>query len=295
MPPKAAFLAPSVIDADVAVIVVSHNVRDLVIRNLEALLASEGEVRIRLILVDNASKDGTIAAVAEQFPLVQLIANPWNAGFAHAVNQGIAIAQSRHVLLLNPDMRVNEATVSALVAYADAHPEVGVVGGKLLTEDGQPVPHVRRFPDVWSQFALILKLPHLFPRLVARYRQTELDVDREQDVDSIRGSLFLMTQNALQRFRGLDSRYFIFFEEVDFCRQVVEGGMSVRYVPSITAIDYVGRSFAQKTRYWSQAQFTKSMIQYFEKWQPRWQAWLLQLVRPLGLLGTWLLDRWRAL
>lgn len=294
MPTRARFLLPPSTEADVATIIVGYNVRELTIRNVETLLESEGEGKIQIILVDNLSQDGTAEAVAARFPEVQVIKNRYNTGFSHAVNQGIAASRARHILLLNPDMRVTKEALAALVAYADTHPEVGVIGGKLLTEDGRLVPHVRRFPDVWSQLAVILKLPHLFPKVLAHYLQEDLDPDVEQDVDSVRGSFFLITEEALKRFGGLDPRYFIFFEEVDFCRQVVEGGMKVRYVPSITAIDYVGRSFTQKTRYWSQKQFTKSMGQYFQKWQPLWQSVLLQSARPLGLCALWLVDRWRA-
>ncbi len=294
MPSPASFLAPPFTEADISTITVGYNVRDLTVRNVETLLESEGSVKIQIILVDNVSQDGTAEAILERFPQVQVIKNLYNTGFAHAVNQGIAASRARHVLLLNPDMRVSKESLAKMVEYADTHPEVGVIGGKLMTEDGRLVPHVRRFPDVWSQLAVILKLPHLFPKVLAHYMQEDLNPDQEQDVDSVRGSFFLITQNALKTFGCLDPRYFIFFEEVDFCRQVVEKGMKVRYVPSITAIDYVGRSFKQKPRYWSQKQFTKSMIQYFEKWQPRWQSVLLRIARPFGLSSLWLVDRWRA-
>ncbi len=295
MPSPVTFLSPPTVEADVSIIIIGYNVRDLTMNNIETLLKSEGEIRAQIILVDNLSQDGTAEAVLERFPMVHVIKNRYNTGFSHAVNQGIAVSRARHVLLLNPDMRVTPTALAQFVAYADAHPEVGVIGGKLLTEDGRLVPHVRRFPDVWSQLAVILKLPHFFPKLLSRYMQEDLEVEKEQDVDSLRGSLFFMTRQALDRFGTLDPRYFIFFEEVDFCRQVVEGGLKVRYVPSIVAIDYVGRSFKQKTRYWSQKQFTKSMVQYFAKWQPAWQSSLLRIARPLGLGSLWLVDRWREL
>ncbi len=293
MSSRVTFLSRPPFEADIATITVGYNVRDLTVKNIETLLESEGDIKAQIILVDNWSQDGTVEAVEARFPEVWLVKNRYNTGFAHAVNQGIAAARSRHILLLNPDMRVSKEALARFVAYADTHPDVGVIGGKLVTEDGRLVPHVRRFPDIWSQLAVILKLPHLFPKVLAHYMQEDLNPDLEQDVDSVRGSFFLITRQALDAFGCLDPRYFIFFEEVDFCRQVVEKGMKVRYVPSITAIDYVGRSFKQRTRYWSQKQFTKSMIQYFQKWEPKWQSWLLRAARPLGLVGLWFVDRWR--
>ncbi|MBP9762215.1 glycosyltransferase family 2 protein [Patescibacteria group bacterium] len=294
MPPRPIFVSPPN-EADLAVILVGYNVRDLTLRNLESLFASENSLKIQLILVDNDSKDGTAEAVQTQFPDVYVIRNTSNTGFSHAVNQGIAVARARHVLLLNPDMRVSSDALAKFVDYADGHEEVGVIGGKLLTEDGRLVTTVRRFPDVWSQLALILKLPHLFPKVLARYLQQDLDPEREQAVDSLRGSFFLITAEALKCCPGLDPRYFIFFEEVDFCRQMKVQGLSVRYVPSITAVDYVGRSFKQQAGYWNQKQFTKSMVQYFQKWEPAWQSWLLRLARPFGLCSLWSMDRLRAI
>lgn len=288
------WLSPEASQADLAVIIVGYNVRELTVRNIETLLKSEGPIKSQIILVDNNSTDGTAEAVKSQFSDVFVINNHYNTGFAHAVNQGIAVSRARHVLLLNPDMRVTKDSLAQVVAYLDTHPDVGVLGAKLMTEDGRLVPHVRRFPDVWSQLAIILKLPHLFPRLLAYYMQEDLDPNKEQDVDSVRGSFFAIPRQALEVFGCLDPRYFIFFEEVDFCRQVHARGMKVRYVPSITAVDYVGRSFKQTTRYWSQKQFTKSMIQYFEKWQPKWQSCLLKIARPFGLGSLWLVDRWRS-
>ena len=231
MPSPASFLPPPPVEADISTITVGYNVRDLTVRNVETLLESEGSVKIQIILVDNVSQDGTAEAILERFPQVHVIKNFYNTGFAHAVNQGIAASRARHVLLLNPDMRVSKESLAKMVEYADTHPEVGVIGGKLMTEDGRLVPHVRRFPDVWSQLAIILKLPHLFPKVLAHYMQEDLNPDQEQDVDSVRGSFFLITQNALKTFGCLDPRYYIFFEEVDFCRQVIEKGMKVRYVP----------------------------------------------------------------
>jgi GT2 family glycosyltransferase len=93
----------------------------------------------------------------------------------------------------------------------------------------------------------------------------------------------------------LDTRYFIWFEEVDYCKNAHTKGWDVVFVPWIHATDYVGRSFKQQTRYWAQKQFSRSMVQYFEKWHSGWQSMLLKALRPLGLASGWLVDRWRAL
>ena len=134
MSSRVRFVAELTSEVDLAIIIVGYNVRALTLKNIETLLESEGEITARIILVDNCSKDDTAAVVKATFPVVHVIQNERNVGFSRAVNQGIAVSSARHVLLLNPDMRVTQDAIARFVAYADAHPAVGVIGGKLLTD-----------------------------------------------------------------------------------------------------------------------------------------------------------------
>jgi hypothetical protein len=251
---------------DLAVIIVSWNVKDAVLKNLRSVFASSPMPALDVILVDNASEDGTVETVREAFPDVRLIANKENRGFAAACNQGLAASSARHALLLNPDMRVEPDALAKTVDYLDAYPNVAVLGSKLVGEDGKPMHHLRRFPTLRDQFVILSKLTHLFPKTIYRYMGRDLDLEQEQDVDSIRGSYFAINRSALDAIGLLDERYFIWFEEVDYCRRVKEKGMSVRYVPSIVAHDSVGKSFAQRGRWWKRKQFLTSMMKYFLKW-----------------------------
>lgn len=243
---------------NITTIIVSWNVRDALMKNLEKL---SGDV----VVVDNASSDGSVEAVRAKFPHVRVIANEKNLGFAKACNQGIALAKG-HVLLLNPDMQVIGDAVAKTAAYLDAHPDVAVVGAKLLDQDGKAMHHMRRFPTCKDQFVIFLKLNRWFPAVIDRYMGTDLDLEQEQDVDTVRGSFFAINQTALQKIGMLDERYFIWFEEVDYCRQAKQHGMRVRYVPDIVAQDFVGKSFAKRNRIWKRWQFSKSLVTYFLKW-----------------------------
>lgn len=275
---------------DLAVVIVSLEVRDFLLANLEALFASHGTISAEVIVVDNGSTDGTVAAVRERFPLVRVIANPRNRGFAGANAQGIAVQNARHVLLLNPDMRVASTALQMTVEYLDAHSDVGVASGRLLKEDGTTLETVRSFPTVWSQAAILLKLPHVWPHVLDRYLCRGFDYTREQAVDSVRGSYFAISGRALESCGPLDTRYFIWFEEVDYCRQISEYGLKVMHVPTIQATDFVGRFFVTRRRWWTQRHFTRSMLQYFAKWQPGWRVWLLWSLRPLALISAWIVD-----
>lgn len=275
---------------DLSVVIVNWNVRDLLAKNIESVLQSRGTARVRLIVVDNASSDGSVEMLRSRFSNVMVIANTQNLGFAKAVNQGIAAGNARHVLLLNPDMRVTSDAFQRTIDELDADPTIGVLGGKLLSADGSVMPSVRRLPDIWSQLLILLKVQHFFPNVNKRYMYTDFDYSKLQDAPSVRGSYFAMSRVASEKLGGLDERYFIWFEEVDYCAQVLQAGLRIVFDPAIQAQDLVGRSFAQRKRLWKQRQFSRSMQQYFAKWHPGWQAWLISLFRSFVVAGAWLLD-----
>jgi GT2 family glycosyltransferase len=265
---------------DLAVVIVTWNVKDAVLENLRSVFASSPMPRLDVVVVDNDSQDGTVDAVRDEFPQVEVIQNLQNLGFSKACNQGIQATNGRHVLLLNPDMRVEPESLAKTVAYLDQHPEVGVMGPKLINSHGHAIHHLRRFPTIKDQVANLLKLPHLFPTLLHRYHGRDLDLEAEQDVDSVRGAYFAMNRSAISKIGILDERFFIWFEEVDYCKRTKAAGLAVHYVPSIVAHDLVGRSFAQRGFFWKQKVFIQSLIRYFEKWHPVWEVWLLYAIRP---------------
>jgi hypothetical protein len=267
---------------DLSIITVPWNVKDLVRKNLKNIFKNTSNLKFEVIAVDNDSRDGTTEMIKTEFPEVKSIFNDYNAGFAKANNQGIKIAQGRYVLLLNPDMRVKPGTLETMVKWMDEHPEAGVAGCKLIKEDGEVVPHVRRYPSIFDQAMIILKVPHICSKVLDHYLWRDFDYDKEQEVDSIRGSFFMIRREVLDKLGGLDERYFLWFEEVDFCKQVREAGYKVMYTPVTECFDYVGKSFAQVPTGKLQNIFQDSMIKYFKKWQPAWQVVVLKMVWPIG-------------
>jgi GT2 family glycosyltransferase len=284
---------------DLGIVIVSYNVKDLLRDNLQSVFSSTGKGSIEVVVVDNASHDGSAEMVQAEFPQAFLVANKHNAGFASAVNQGIAATHARHILLLNPDMRLSGEVLAETISYADRvqKDKVAVIGARLSTQEGETLHTVRRFPDLVSQLAIIFKLPHLFPNLAAlkRYHADDFDYTKEQDVDSVRGSYFVLTEKGREALGVLDSHYFIWFEEVDYCKHAVSQGWKVRYAPALQATDFVGRSFGQVTRLWAQIQFTRSMAQYFEKWHSPSEAFVIRIARLLGITVNWLVDHARRL
>jgi hypothetical protein len=238
--------------------------------------------------------------VRKEFLQVKLMANERNLGFAKANNQALQEIFNRgnasveaealpllpdFVLLLNQDTQVLPDTLAGMVDFMRKHTQAGVAGCKLVDENGKVVPQVRRFPKFLDQAAVILKVPHIFPRVLDKYLMADFDYDKKkpQEVDSIRGSFFMIRREVLERTGNLDERYFFWFEEVDFCRQVKNAGWEVMYNGAVKCIDLVGQSVKKMFHFEGQKMFTESMLKYFKKWQPRWQYWFLWLLRPVGL------------
>lgn len=269
---------------DISIIIVSWRCRDKLKQNLENIFAAPDNLSKEVLVVDNNSGDGTAEMVNKNFEQVNLIANSENLGFAKANNQAIKKASGRYILLLNPDMRVYPDTLKNMLDWMDERPQAGVAGCHLVNEEGETVPHVRRFPRWTDQLAIILKIPHVFPGVLNKHLQKDFDYHKEAEVDSIRGSFFMIKREAWRDIGDLDESFFIWFEEVDYCRRAWRSDWKVMYTPAARCVDYVGQSFALVKKATTQRYFRDSMLTYFRKWHPRWQYWLLRLAwSPLSL------------
>jgi len=265
---------------DLSIVIVSWKVREKLSANLNALFNSQGDFKYEVFVVDNNSGDGSVEMIKKEFPLVKVIANSDNRGFAAANNQALKDCGGKYLLLLNPDMQLQPNTLARMVAWMDNNPQATVGGCKLIKEKGEIIKHVRRFPKLIDQLMITLKLPHIFPRIVNKYLYSDFDYSRAAKVDSIRGAFFMINREAYQRISNqniplLDERYFIWFEEVDFCREVYRLGGEVWYTPAAECVDYIGQSFAQVRRGQAQKYFSDSMIKYFRKWEPKPESFIL--------------------
>ncbi len=268
---------------DLSVVIVSWKVKEKLKKNLSALFKSQGDFKFEVLVVDNNSGDGSAEMIKSEFPQVVLIENKDNRGFAAANNQAIYISQGEFILLLNPDMQVEDNTLSESLNWSRNNPQATVAGCKLVTSEGAIVKHVRRFPKLKDQLAITLKLPHIFPGIINKYLYSDFNYEEEAKVDSIRGAFFLINKQAYSKISGgnlplLDERYFIWFEEVDFCRLVYKLGGEIWYFPEAKCLDYVGQSFKQVNRSQTQKYFSDSMIKYFQKWEGKFSTGILSLI-----------------
>ena len=269
---------------DISVIIVNWNVRELLLACLESLREQTG-VRHEIIVVDNASRDESAEAVERQYPKVTLIANKNNRGFARANNQGIRLAKGRHILLLNPDTVVRPDTLRQTVAFLDNHPDIGILGCKILNRDGSRQRSIRRDPSFSSQALILAKLHAFFPKLnpLRRYFASDVTYDHEQDVEQVMGAFLAFRASLTNRVGLLDEGFFLWFEEVDFCKRVRAAGLRIVFLPSITITHFGGESFGQLLSIEQQLIFNRSLLRYARKHLSPLSCVFLTLLTPLSL------------
>jgi hypothetical protein len=288
---------------DLSVVVVSWNVRDLLRQSLRSLLdAPEPAGGLDVIVVDNGSSDGSVEMVRSSFPQVRLIANRENRGFPAANNQGIAIARGRYVFLLNPDTEVVGDALRTMVNFADAHPDVGVVGPQLLNPDGTVQSSRRRFPTPATALFESTWLEPLAPRrLLDDYRVLDHPDDAILDVDWVDGAALMARREAIERVGLLDEGFFMYSEELDWCRRFRQDGWRVIYLPTAQIIHHRGKSSEQVVTA-RHIHFQSSKVRYFRKHHGVFVAELLRLfllanyVWQIGVEGAkWLVGHRRPL
>lgn len=254
---------------DLSVITVTWNSGLHIGDQIRSVAGAGKDLTLEHFVVDNASSDNTVSLIQKEFPNVRLIANEQNLGFAHANNQAVRQAQGEFILFFNPDMKLRPRSLVVWLEWLKQRPDVGLAGCTLTTPDGRIGAHAtpRRFPRLTDCLVLFSKLPHLFPQLLNRYLMRDADWNKEQEVDSVHGSCMLVRRDLLDKLgRAFDERYFVWFEDVDLCREAKRLGYTVMYTPIVSAVDFGGQSFRQRNVLWKQWQFFRSASIYFFKW-----------------------------
>lgn len=262
---------------DLSVIIVSWNVQPLLRACLHSVAAESGGLALQVIVVDSASSDGSADMVAAEFPWVTLIRCHENVGFPRGNNIGIAAANGRFVLLLNPDTVVHDQALLKMVQYLEAHPAVGVVGAQLLNEDGSVQSSRRRFPTLITGFVESSWLQAWAPTAVlSHYYAQDLADDQISQVDWVMGACLMTRQPIVQQVGGLDEGYFMYSEELDWCRRIKAAGWQVVYLPTAQVTHFQGKSsdqvVAQRHIY-----FNRAKLRYYRKYHGRLAATLLRL------------------
>lgn len=264
---------------DISFIIVSWNVRDLLRRALESIRADAAAYETEIIVVDNASQDGTVEMLRGEFPNVRVIANTANRGFTRGNNQALQIAKGRFLFLINPDTELMSGATRGLVEFMaePANVQVGIVGPQLIYADGTLQSSRRRFPTFSTALLESTKLQQWFPRnrTLGKYYMQDTRDDATQDVDWVVGAAMFVRRAVYEQIGGLDENFFMYSEELDWCKRAKDAGWRVVYLPCARILHYEGKSseqvLAQRDIY-----FHSSKVCYFKKYYGVLQGELLR-------------------
>ena len=280
-----------------SIIIVNWNVRDLLRECLRSIEDEKGDLSLEIIVVDSASNDDSAAMVRSEFPSVHLIACTENVGFPRGNNIGLQEARGDYLLLLNPDTVIVDDALAVLVSYLQVNPDVGVVGPQLLNPDGSVQSSRRRFPTVTTGFFESTWLEGLASGILRRYYALDLPDDATADVDWLTGACIMGPRSTYEAVGGMDEGYFMYSEELDWCRRIKESGRRVVYYPAAQVIHHVGKSSEQAVTA-RHINFNRAKLRYFRKYHGRFMAavlrvfllagyaWQIALESIKGLLGS---------
>lgn len=223
------------------VLVVNFNTGHLLAEFARTLAAAAGDVRLNVLIVDNASTDGSAAALAGHFPAARILTNAKNVGFGRANNQLLPYLEGEFALLLNTDAFVAPDALAAGLAHMAAHPRCGVLGGRLAGRDGALQPSCRYFPTPANVFLAHAGLARFAP-WVRGIDDMNWDHASVRDCDWVPGCYYLVRREVVDRLGLFDPRYFLYYEEVDHCKRVKAAGWSVSYCPQVEVVHLGGES-----------------------------------------------------
>lgn len=259
---------------DLSIIIVNWNVRELLDKCLASLLAADlsfgdaevGDLpRAEIILVDSASADGSVDMVGAKYPLVRLLPQTENVGFTRGNNIGLALARGAFVLLLNPDTEVSPDALPTMLNYLRAHPAAGIVGPHTRNSDGSHQSTRRRFPSLLTGIFESTWLSAWAPAAIERtYRMLDRSDDEIVAADWVQGSALMFRRALYDDIGGLDERFTMYSEELDFCRRAKAEGWQVAYHGRARITHHGGKSSEQRAVR-AQILFHKSKLRYFRK------------------------------
>ncbi|HSK15636.1 MAG TPA: glycosyltransferase [Gaiellaceae bacterium] len=253
---------------DVSIVVVAYDVRDEVLSCLESVERHAAPVATEVFLVDNASTDGTAEAVAERFPAVETVRLPVNIGVA-ARNEGLRRARGRMRMFLDSDARLTEGALADLAGYLDAHPGVGLVGPRLVYEDGTLQLSARRYPPVLLPLLRRPPLARFFDgsRWVRRHLMAGEPHDATREVEYVLGACQLFTARAQAAAGEIDPRIFFGPDDVEWCFRIRRAGLAVVYHPAATVVHAYRRSSARHPL----SRVALRQLEAFARFQWRWR------------------------
>ena len=251
-------------------IIVSWNAKEYLDECLQSIVENAPPFAFETIVVDNASTDGAPDLVEKKYPQVHLIRNAENLGFAKANNIGIEQSKGKYICLINSDAVVLKDCLDLMCRYMDEHPEIGVLGPRVLNRDGSLQPTCREFPTFWKNLCRATALDKLFPKskIFGGYFMMNWSHDTVREVDFLSGCFMLVRKSAIEQVGLLDDNFFFYGEDKDWCKRFWKAGWKVVYFPHAEAIHYLyGSSDKDPVKLYIQQ--TRANLQYYTKHHSR--------------------------
>lgn len=284
-----------------SIIVVTWNGKKYAIECLESLKSISATLDHEIIVVDNASTDGTPEAIRELFPNVKLIETGANLGFAKGNNIGMAASRGKYVCLVNSDVVIPNGCFEHLVDFMDENPDIGMLGPKMLSPDGGVGASVMRLPTVWNTLCCSLGLHAIFPksRLLGGFSMDAYPYDSIDDVEVLTGWFWVIPRRALDVVGGLDEQFFMYGEDIDWSHRFKSAGFRVVFYPGAEALHYGAASSGEApARFY--VEMRRANLQYFRKHHGRLGAygyllaiWIHEIVRMVGYSAASLIKKSR--
>lgn len=265
----------------ISIIIINWNTRDILLECLKSIDAERSGPSTEVILVDNGSEDRSVEAVRERFPAVRIIENGENLGFAKANNIGIGCARGRYLCFVNSDVLLRPACMGTLFSFAESNPAIGLIGPRILYPNLSLQNSCRRFPSLWTSFVKTFALDHVFQKssLFSGEHMEYFSHDQTIDTDYVAGCFMMVRREAIDSVGPMDERFFIYSEEVDWCKRMWAKGWRVTFYPKAEVIHHHGSSSSRETgRFDLERQ--KALLAYWKKHH----GWIAQAVN-IALVG----------
>jgi len=282
---------------DVSIIIVNYNVKYFVEQCLWSIDASRGQLKIEILVVDNASQDGSLEYLKPRFPEVKFISNIENIGFGRANNLALAQASGRYLLVLNPDTLLGEDTLSAMVEYLEAHPKAGAIGPKLLNRYGIFDKNSKRgLPTPWAAFCRISGLSRLFPRsrFFGKYDLLYLDPDQPAKIDALPGACMMVRMEVYEQVGGFDEDYFMYGEDIDWSYRIAKADWEIHYAPVTKIVHFQGESTRRSNLNRDHA-FYGAMHLFADKHFRGKYSWFAHYLINFGIILAWMVSRLKSI
>ena len=271
-----------------SIIIVSWNVMEELVGSLRSIRENRPSAEFEIIVVDNASSDGTVDSIKQHFPDVTIISNKENRGFAAGNNQGIKKARGQYLLFLNPDTIVHPLSLDVLMNFMDGNSDAGACGPKLLNDDSTTQPSTRRFPTFRGALYrhTAFRFLWIFRSEYEKLLMKDFDYDREMDVDEVTGAALMVRRSVMDRVGCMDEDFFMYYEEVDLCYRIKQASWRTVFVPEAVITHLGGRS-ASQISVMNHVLMLTSLLTFFRKHRGKLTTGVFSCVfKPAVILGN---------